>query len=69
MKSNLKVTKNSEVNVPKKKISGITRSKGFKLSLFRYPEDASPTEEDDPQTKNENKKTPNKRGNRQGNIK
>lgn len=30
-----------------KKASKVTASEGFKLSLFRYPEDASPTEHKD----------------------
>lgn len=28
-----------------KRVSGVTVSEGFKLSLFRYPEDASPSDQ------------------------
>ena len=37
-------------------ISNVTAGEGFKLSLFRYPEDASPSKDDNSQTKNEDKK-------------
>ena len=41
-----------------KRISNITASKGFYLSLFRYPEDVSPSKDENSQTKNEDKKSP-----------
>ena len=51
-----------------KELSTTTASEGFKLSLFRYPEDASPSKDEDSQTKNEDKKTSRKRGSRRGNT-
>lgn len=48
-----------------KKHSDVTVSEGFKLSLFRYPEDASPNKDEDvSQTRNKDKKIPSKRGSR-----
>ena len=65
MKSNLEATEYCKINVPnKKRISNITASKGFYLSLFRYPEDASHSKDEDTQTNNENNKKPNTRRNR-----